>query len=167
MRRASEGWVSQRVSISSVAVTRTKELDSRSRRRMMANEDDFNYKENARAVKAALDQGARITLGAHGQLQGLGAHWELWMFVQGGMTSLEAIRSGTLSGAQYLGMDADLGSIEKGKLADLIVLDKNPLDNIQNSESVRFVMKNGRLYDGQRMDEVGNHPKARAEFYWE
>ncbi len=142
-------------------------LDSRSRRRMMAKEDDFNYLENARAVKAALDQGAQVQLGAHGQLQGLGAHWELWMFVQGGMTPMEALRCATLSGARYLGMDADLGSIEKGKLADLVVLERNPLENIRNSESVRFVMKNGRLYDGGRMDEAGNHPTPRGKFYWE
>jgi len=142
-------------------------LDSRSRRRMMAKEDDFNYIENAKAAKAALDNGAQVQLGAHGQLQGLGVHWELWMFVQGGMTTMEALRSATFSGARYLGMDADLGSIEKGKLADLVILDKNPLENIRNSETVRLVMKNGRLYDGQRMDETGNHPEKRDKFYWE
>ena len=133
----------------------------------MAREDDFNYIENAKAAKVALDRGAQVQLGAHGQLQGLGAHWELWMFVQGGMTPLEALRCATLSGARYLGMDADLGSIEKGKLADLVVLGKNPLENIRNSESVRYVMKNGRLYEGARMDETGNHPSKRGKFYWE
>jgi len=142
-------------------------IDSRSRRRIMAEEDDFNHIDNARAVKQALDAGAKIQLGAHGQLQGLGAHWELWMFAQGGMTSLEAIRCATLYGAQYIGLDADLGSLEAGKLADLIVLDKNPLENIRNSELIRYVMKNGRLYDGATMDEIGNHPAKRPKFYWE
>ncbi len=142
-------------------------IDSRSRRRMMADEDDWNYMENAKAAKGALAAGAKVQLGAHGQLQGLGAHWELWMFVQGGMTPLEAIRSGTLSGAEYLGLDKDLGSLEAGKLADLIVLDKNPLENIQNSETITYVMKNGRLYNAKTMDEIGNHPKKRGTFYWE
>jgi imidazolonepropionase-like amidohydrolase len=142
-------------------------IDSRSRRRMMADEDDWNYIENAKAAKGALAAGAKVQLGAHGQLQGLGAHWELWMFVQGGMTPLEAIRSGTLSGAEYLGLDKDIGSLEPGKLADLIVMEENPLDNIQNSETIRYVMKNGRLYDAKTMDEIGNHPKKRSKFYWE
>ncbi len=142
-------------------------IDPRSRRRMMAEEDDFNYIENAKAAKGVLDAGGKVQLGAHGQLQGLGAHWELWMFVQGGMTPLEAIRAATLAGAQYIGLDADLGSLEPGKLADLIVLEKSPLDNIQNSESIQYVMKNGRLYDGATMNEIGNHPKHRGTFYWE
>ncbi len=142
-------------------------IESRSRRRLMAAENDFNYIENAKAAKAALDAGTQVQLGAHGQIQGIGVHWELWMFVQGGMTPMEALRCGTLSGARYLGMDRDLGSLEPGKLADLVVLDRNPLDDIRNSESVRLVMKNGRLYDGDRMDETGNHPAKRGDFYWE
>jgi Tol biopolymer transport system component/imidazolonepropionase-like amidohydrolase len=142
-------------------------VDARSRRRTMAEEDDFSYIENARSAKACLDAGTKIQLGAHGQLQGLGAHWELWMFVQGGMTPMEAIRSATLSGAEYIGLDRDLGSLQPKKLADLIVLDRNPLENIRNSESIRFVMKNGRLYDGATMDEIGRSPRKRGRFYWE
>jgi Tol biopolymer transport system component/imidazolonepropionase-like amidohydrolase len=142
-------------------------IDSRSRRRMMAEEEDFNYIENAKAAKLVLDAGAKIQLGAHGQLQGLGAHWELWMFTQGGMTPIEAIRCATLYGALYIGMEKDLGSIEVGKLADLVVMDKSPLDDIHNSESIHYVMKNGRLYDANTMDEIGNHPKKREKFYWE
>ena len=142
-------------------------VDARSRRRMMAEEDDFNHVQNSKAVKAALDAGTKVQLGAHGQLQGLGAHWELWMLAQGGMTPLEAIRCATLYGAQYIGLDKDLGSLEPGKLADLVIMDKNPLDNIENSESIKYVMMNGRLYDSWTMDEIGNHPKKRGKFYWE
>ncbi len=156
-------WEDQRL----LTFTPREIVDARSRRRLMAEEDDFNHIENAKSVKKALDAGAKIQLGAHGQLQGLGAHWELWMFVQGGMTTLEAIRCATLYGAQYIGLDNDLGSLEPGKLADLIVMDKNPLDDIHNSESIRYVMKDGRLYDSATMDEIGNHPKKRAKFYWE
>lgn len=142
-------------------------IDPRSRRRIMAEEDDFNYIENAKAAKGVLDAGAKVQLGAHGQIQGIGAHWELWMFAQGGMTPLEAIRAGTLAGAQYLGLDGDIGSLEPGKLADFIVLEKSPLEDVRNSESIRYVVKNGRLYEGATMDEAGNHPKKRGSFYWE
>lgn len=142
-------------------------VDARSRRRMMAAEDDFNHVRIAEGAKAIADAGGLVNLGAHGQLQGLGAHWELWMFVQGGMTPLEALRVATLNGAKYVGLDRDLGSIEAGKLADLVVLDRNPLENIRNSESVRWVMLNGRLYDARTLNEAGNHPRTRPLLFWE
>ncbi|MDZ7359422.1 MAG: amidohydrolase family protein [candidate division KSB1 bacterium] len=142
-------------------------IDSRARRRMMIPDDDFGHLGIAQAAKALLDAGAKVHLGAHGQLQGLGAHWEMWMLAQGGMTPLQAIRAATLHGAHYLGLDSDIGSLETGKLADLIVLNQNPLDNIQNSEHILYVMKNGRLYDAETMNEIGNHPRSRNTFFWE
>ncbi|MCB1037819.1 MAG: amidohydrolase family protein, partial [Acidobacteria bacterium] len=105
--------------------------------------------------------------GAHGQREGLGAHWELWSLVQGGMTPMEALRSATISGARYLGLDAQLGSVETGKLADLIVLGENPLENIRNSESVSLVMVGGRLFDAATMDEIGGKEVSRRKFYFE
>jgi imidazolonepropionase-like amidohydrolase len=83
------------------------------------------------------------------------------------MTNLEAIRCATINGARALGLDKELGSIEKGKLADLIVLDKNPLENIRNSEAIGMVMLNGRLYYAKTLNEIGNHPRERAKLYWE
>ena len=83
------------------------------------------------------------------------------------MTPHEALRCGTLNGARYLGTDADLGSIEPGKLADLMVIDGNPLENIRSSEQVRFTMVNGRLFDAATMNEVGNRVRERAPLYWE
>jgi imidazolonepropionase-like amidohydrolase/Tol biopolymer transport system component len=142
-------------------------IDARSRRRTMAPEGDFYHMELARTTKDVLRAGGKVQLGAHGQLQGLGAHWELWMLKQGGMTALEAIRCATLYGAEYLGLDKDVGSIEAGKLADLMVMDKNPLDEIRNTESIRYVMANGVLYDTANMDEVYPQARPRGKFFWE
>ena len=100
-------------------------------------------------------------------MQGLGAHWELWMLGQGGMTPLEALRSATLTGAEYVGLDGDIGSIEVGKLADLLVLSANPLDDLHNSREIRFVMANGRLYDAATMDQVLPVKRQRPPFWFE
>jgi len=156
-------WENERL----LAFTPREVVDSRSRRRTMAPDDDFNHVLIAKGAKQVLDAGGTVELGAHGQLQGLGAHWELWMLQQGGMTPLEAIRCATINGARALGLDKELGSIEKGKLADLVVLDKNPLENIRNSEAIGMVMLNGRLYDAKTLNEIGNHPKQRLKLYWE
>jgi imidazolonepropionase-like amidohydrolase len=141
-------------------------LDPRSRRRIMAPEDDFNHFNNAKIAKQLLDAGTSIQVGAHGQREGLGAHWEMWMFVQGGMTPLEALRCATANGAAYLGMDKDLGSLEPGKLADIAVIDGNPLSDIRLTEKVRYTMVNGRLYDAATLVEVGSAAK-RPKYWWE
>ncbi|HEX2831362.1 MAG TPA: amidohydrolase family protein [Thermoanaerobaculia bacterium] len=142
-------------------------LDARSRRRVMVPEDEHNHFNNARVANELRNAGVSVQLGAHGQREGLAAHWEMWMFQQGGATPLQSLRSATLSGAQYLGMDKDIGSLEPGKLADLIVLDKNPLENIQNTHSVRYTVVNGRIFDSATLDELGNHPQKRKPFFFE
>jgi Tol biopolymer transport system component/imidazolonepropionase-like amidohydrolase len=121
----------------------------------------------SKSCKKLQDAGVNINVGGHGQLQGLGVHWEMWMLQQGGMSNMQAIRCATINGAKSLGMDAELGSLKAGKLADLIVLDANPLENIRNSESIRYVMVNGRLYDSMTLNEIGNYDKKRGKFWFE
>ncbi|MBM4116405.1 amidohydrolase family protein [bacterium] len=142
-------------------------LDARARRRQLAPAEEWNHIKAAEVAKALLDAGVSVQLGAHGQREGLAAHWELWSFVQGGMTPHEALRCGTLAGAQYVGLDGDLGSIEAGKLADLVVLGADPLADIRNSTQLRYVMANGRLYDPQTMNELAPEPRTRGRFWWE
>lgn len=138
-------------------------VDPRSRRRSMAAEDDFNHILASRSARKVLDAGGMVQMGAHGQLQGLGAHWETWMLAQGGMTVMQALQCATINGAKYLGLEHDLGSLEIGKLADLIVLERNPLDNIRDTESIQMVMLNGRLYD-RDLNEVGGKMRPKLWF---
>jgi len=156
-------WENQRL----LRFTPQSVIDARSRRRMMVPDDDFYHLDLARSARDLLRAGGRVQLGAHGQLQGLGAHWELWMLAQGGMTEMEAIRCGTLYGAWYLGLDKEIGSLEAGKLADLVVMDRNPLEGIRNTESIRYVMINGALFETDNMNQVYPEQKPRGKFFWE
>lgn len=142
-------------------------LEARSIRRETAPEEDFNVFNIARAATELQRAGVPVNLGAHGQREGLGAHWEMWTLARGGMTSLEIIRVATLNGAKYLGMDKDIGSLEVGKLADLLIIDGDPLKDIRQSDTVSQVMINGRLYDTASMNEVGARPKSRKPLFFE
>jgi imidazolonepropionase-like amidohydrolase/Tol biopolymer transport system component len=142
-------------------------VDARARRRMHVSEGDWNHFDAAKTAAELSKAGVLVNTGAHGQREGLAEHWELWMMVQGGLTPLEALRIATLNGAKYVGLDKDIGSLEVGKLADLVVIDGDPLKNIRDSEKVDMTMVNGRLYDANSMDEVGNHPRKRKPLAWE
>jgi len=142
-------------------------IDARSRRRTTSEYGEYGHIEVSKYVKQIADGGTKVNMGSHGQLQGLGAHWEMWMLAQGGMSPMQVLRCATMNGASYLGMDKEVGSLEVGKLADLIVLNDNPLDNIRNSDHIKYVMVNGRLYDGESMNEIGNREKPRLRFWWQ
>lgn len=144
-------------------------IDSRSRHRTMVPQEEYDNGHIlvSQSCKKLADAGVKVNLGAHGQLQGLGAHWELWSLQQGGMTNHEALKAATINGAEYIGMSADIGSLKEGKLADFIIMDENPLEDIRNSESIRYVVINGRLYDTETMNEIDVADGKRGQFYWE
>ncbi|MBL8268922.1 MAG: PD40 domain-containing protein [Steroidobacter sp.] len=121
----------------------------------------------ARSIKKLDEAGVRVNVGSHGQVPGLAMHWEMQLLAQGGMSNHHILRAATLNGATTLGLEKQIGSLAVGKLADLIVMDANPLDNVANANSVRYTMLNGRLYDSLTLDEVGNHARPRSKFYWE
>ncbi len=134
-------------------------LDPRSIRRTMAPDSEYHQFALSRTVTEILHRGGNVELGAHGQLQGLGAHWELWMLQQGGMSNHEALRCATYMGARSLGMDGEIGSIQPGLLADLIVIDGDPLSDIRQSENVQYTMVNGRLFDAHTLDQIAPEKK--------
>lgn len=145
-------------------------INPRARRRTKAPLEDYNHIRQARITKRVVDNGGMVQAGGHGQLNGLNTHWEMWAMVQGGMTPMEALRCGTLFGARYVGLDGDIGSLETGKLADLIVIEKgsDPTKNIRQSERIQYVVANGRLFDAKTMDELTKKGrKKRQPFYWE
>lgn len=140
-------------------------LDARARRPVTAPDNEWNHISVAREATRLADQGVTVQIGAHGQREGLAAHWEVWSLAQGGMQPLEAIRAGTLNGARALGMDGDIGSLEVGKLADMVVLNDNPLENIRNTTSVAYTVLNGRVYDSG-MNEIAPRQRPRAPFWF-
>ncbi len=143
------------------------ELASKARRRGAGwfMDEEYNFPRLAKVVADIVNAGGKAGVGSHGQLQGLGYHWELWAMQSGGLTEHQALRVATLYGAEAIGVQNDLGSITPGKLADLVIFEQNPLDNIRNTNTIQMVMKNGRLYDGNALDELWPRQRELGPVY--
>jgi imidazolonepropionase-like amidohydrolase len=143
-------------------------LQARSIRRETAPDWDYYHIKVAQAAKRLRDAGVRIQTGGHGQLQGLSLNWETWSLTQGGFSNWQALRAATIDGADSIGFGAELGSLEVGKRADLLVLNSNPLENIRATIDTRYVMVNGRLFDVDAdMAEIGGQKRPAPEFFWQ
>ena len=111
--------------------------------------------------------GGHVGVGSHGQLQGLGYHWELWALASGGLTPYEALRAATLHGAEMIGVAEDIGTITPGKLADLVVLDADPLADIRRSDDIVYVVKNGEVFAGDTLDRVWPVSEPLPAQWWQ
>jgi hypothetical protein len=144
-------------------------LDERTRRRNAGwfMEEEHVFEELAVFVKDLVEAGGRAGVGSHGQLQGLGYHWELWAMQAGGISEHDILKVATLLGAEGIGLDTDLGSIETGKLADLVILNSDPLDNIRNTADISYILKNGYMYEADTLNEVFPSQKELPTFWWQ
>ncbi len=141
-------------------------LDSRTKRRSWYSEEEYVYPRAAAAAAKIVRAGGRVCVGSHGAMQGISAHWDMWAMQSGGMTNFEVLRAATLHGAEAIGYAEDLGSIEVGKLADLIVLVENPLEDIRNTNTIQYVMKNGELFEGDTLRQVWPQQKTPPRLWW-
>jgi Tol biopolymer transport system component/imidazolonepropionase-like amidohydrolase len=149
-------------------------LDAKSRRLPWISPDEYHFPVIAQGAAEIARAGGHVSYGAHGELQGLGAHWELWALAgEGGgastrgMTPMEALRAATASSADKLGFAADIGTVEAGKLADLVVLNADPLADIHNTVKIRWVVKNGVVYEAETMKELWPEERPLQRFFWQ
>jgi Tol biopolymer transport system component/imidazolonepropionase-like amidohydrolase len=143
------------------------ELERRGLRRpQWFRDSEYSFKLFAEQAKKVVEAGGRVGLGGHGQMQGLGVHWEMWNIASGGMKPIDVLRVATIYGAESIGLGKQLGSLEAGKLADILVLDGNPLDDIKNTNTIRYVMKNGRVYEGNTLNEIWPRQRTLPKQWW-
>ena len=145
------------------------ELASKSRRVSAGwfMEEEHVFPRHAEFIRRLVEAGGMAGVGSHGQLQGLGYHWELWAMASGGISEMNMLRVATIIGAESLGLDEDLGSLEKGKLADILILNENPLEEIRNTNTIQMVIKNGQVYDANSLDVIAPEAKAAPDFLWQ
>jgi len=145
-----------------------KELAQKSRRRPgWFMDEEHVFKKHAEFMKDLIEADGIGGIGSHGQLQGLGFHWELWAVASGGMKNHDALKIATIKGAEAIGLDNDLGSLDTGKLADILIMSKNPMDDLRNTNTLTHVIKNGVVYDANNLDEVAPVKKKAKPFTWQ
>ncbi|MEE8244720.1 MAG: amidohydrolase family protein, partial [Pseudomonadales bacterium] len=141
-------------------------LAARTLRRAWFHEREYTFSRVAEQAAKIIRAGGRVGVGAHGQLQGLGYHWELWAIASGGLTPMEALTAATRHGAEIIGVGQDIGTIEPGKLADLVVLNSDPLQDLRNTVDLQLVVKGGQVYEAATLDQVWPNQQPLPDQWW-
>ena len=141
-------------------------LEARTQRRSWFAEEEHVFSRVAAQAAKIIRAGGRVGVGSHGQLQGLAYHWELWALASGGLTPAEALRAATRHGAEMIGVSQDIGTVTPGKLADLVILDADPLADIRHSDDIAYVVKNGEVFEGDTLDKVWPEREPLPEQWW-
>ena len=153
-------------------------IDVLGRRRTLIPADEYHFPNVARGVAKVVQAGGNVSLGAHGGssllIQGIDTQWELWAMAGEGqpegmsaLTPMQALRAATIAGADKIGFAPDLGSIEPGKIADLVVLNANPLEDIHNTDKIKWVIKGGEVYDGDTMKQEWPRQAEPPTYFWQ
>ena len=141
-------------------------LDAKTLRGPWTHPDEHVFGRFAAQAAKIIRAGGRVGVGSHGQLQGLGYHWELWALASGGLTPAEALLAATRHGAEMIGVAQDIGSVTPGKLADLVILEADPLADIRHSDDIAYVVKNGEVFAGDSLDQVWPSATPLPEQWW-
>lgn len=142
-------------------------IDEKSQRLTLFRDDRYAYPHYAQDVARIFRAGGIVGAGSHSEFEGIALHWEMEMLATA-LSPHEVLRIATMGSSAMIGRAGQLGSIEPGKFADLLVLTRNPLEDVRHARSIQFVMKNGRLYDGETLDEVWPRQKPQPRlWFWD
>ena len=142
-------------------------LAARTLRRFWFHEREYSFPRVAAGAAKIIRAGGKVGVGAHGQLQGLGYHWEIWALASGGWSNQEALTAATRMGAEIIGVAADIGTLEVGKLADLVVLNSDPMDDLRSTADLALVVKGGEVFEADTLNKLWPERQPLPPQWWQ